>query len=180
MKTIGTTISKLNNGDTFYVSSREYLFVGKTKSKGIESYVGCDQGTGKFVGFHPCQSVEIPRPKPVRTDFWYKKKFVELVYCTMEHDKVEARFSKICSHLHAVICRGCSSRDASIEELGGEYCRSNYIITANYKILDGVTVMLINTVTGKSVACKHIDPDKVNSNNIHLILFDLYKKYMNQ
>ena len=65
-------------------------------------------------------------------------------------------------------------------ELGGDYCHSNYIITTNYKIWDGVTIMLINTVTGKSVSCKHIDPDKVNINNVHLIIFDLYKKYMNQ
>ena len=180
MKTMGTTISKLKNGDTFYIGSREYLFIGKTKCKGIESYVGCDQETGMFVGFPPCQSVEIPRPKPVRTDFWYKRKFVELVYRTMEHRKVEVMFNKICSYLNDTICKGCGGRYGATLELSEEFCCSNYIMTANYKIWDGVTVMLINTVTGKSVSCKHIDPDKVNRNNVHLIIFDLYKKYMNQ
>ena len=182
MKTMGTTISNLKNGDTFYIGSREYLFVGKTKSKGIESYVGCDQETGMFVGFPLCQSVEIPRPKPVRTDFWYKKKFVELVYCTMEHRKVEVMFNKVRSYLNGIIHEGSGGKygAGATLELSGEYYRSNYIMTANYKIWDGITVMLINTVTGKSVSCKHIDSDKVNINNVHLIIFDLYKKYMNQ
>lgn len=182
MKTMGTVISKLSNGDTFYIGSREYLFVGKTKSKGIESCVGCDQETGMFVGFPLCQSVEIPRPKPVRTDFWYKKKFVELVYRTTEYHKVEIMFNKICSHLNDTICSGCGGKcgAGATLELGGDYCHSNYIMTTNYKIWDGVTIMLINTVTGKSVSCKHINPDKVNRNNVYLIIFDLYKKYMNQ
>lgn len=180
MKTIDTIISKLNNGDLFFIGAKKYLFVGKTKSKGIESCVGCDQETGMFVGFPLCQSVEIPRPKPVRTDFWYKKKFVELVYCTMEHCKVDVMFNKVCSYLNDTICKGCGGRYGATLELSGEYCHSNYIMTANYKRWDGATIMLINTITGKSVACKHINPDKVNRNNVHLILFDLYKKYMNQ
>lgn len=180
MKTTETIISKLKNGDTFYIGSREYLFIGKTKCKGIENYVGCDQETGMFVGFPLCQSVTIPRPKPIRTDFWYKRKFVELVYCTMEHRKVEVMFNKVRSYLNDTICKGCRGRYGATVELSGEFYRSNYIMTANYKIWDGVTIMLINTVTGKSVSCKHIDPDKVNINNVHLIIFDLYKKYMNQ
>lgn len=182
MKTVDTVISKLNNGDTFYVGTKEYLFVGKTSCKGITSYVGCSQETGMFVGFYDNESVKIPRPKPERTDFWYKRKFVELVYRTMEHDKVEVRFNKICSYLNDIIHEGSGGRygAGATLELSGEFCRSNYIMTANYKIWDGVTIMLINTVTGKSVSCKHINPDKVNRNNVHLIIFDLYKKYMNQ
>lgn len=180
MKTMNTVISKLNNGDTFYIGTKEYLFVGKTSSKGMVSYVGCDQETGMFVGFLHNQSIRIPCPKPVRTDFWYKRKFVELVYCTMEHNKVEVMFNKVCSYLNDTICKGSTGRYAATLELSGEFHRSNYIMTANYKIWDGITIMLINTVTGKSVSCKHIDPDKVNRNNVHLIIFDLYKKYMNQ
>lgn len=180
MKTMNTVISKLNNGDIFYVGVAEYLFVGKTVFKGIKSCVGCNQITGIFTGFPLEQPVKIPRPKPVRTDFWYKRKFVELVYCAEEHDKVEFRFNKICSYLNDTICKGSSGKYAAILELDGDYCRSNYIMTANYKRRDGVTITLINTATGKSVACKHINPDKVNRNNVQFILFDLYKKYMNQ
>ena len=173
-------ISELNNGDSFHEGACDYLFVGKMVFKGIESYVACNQTNGVFVDFPADQLVNVPRPKPVRTDFWYKKKFVELVYCTTEHRKVETMFNKVCSHLNDTICKGCSGRYAAILELSGDYCRSNYIMTANYKIWDGVTIMLINTVTGKSVSCKHIDPDKVNYNNVYHILFYLYKKYMNQ
>lgn len=175
-------ISELNNGDSFRQGVYNYLFIGKTTYKGIESYVGCNQDTGVFVGFPADQLVNVPRSKPERTDFWYKKKFMELVYCTMEHNKVEVMFNKVCSHLNDTIQEGCGGRygAGATLELSGEFCRSNYIMTANYKIWDGVTIMLINTVTGKSVSCKHIDPDKVNRNNVHLIIFDLYKKYMNQ
>ena len=177
MKTMGTTISKLKNGDTFYIGSREYLFIGKTKCKGIESYVGCDQETGMFVGFPPCQSVEIPRPKPVRTDFWYKKKFLTLIYSHIEPNKIEVKFSDICSQLFRII-----NKDGSgiIEDVGGKYDSDNYIITVNYKWWKGITIMLINTINGKSVAVKHIDPKKVTTDNVQLILFELYKKYMNQ
>lgn len=177
MKTIDTVISTLKNGDTFYVDTKEYLFVGKTKSKGIESCVGCSQETGMFVGFPLCQSVEIPRPKPVRTDFWYKKKFLTLVCRHIEPDRVEVRFSDICSRLFRVI-----NKDGSgiIDELGGKYSRDDYLISVDYRCWKGITIMLINTINGKSVAVKHIDPEKVNTDNVQLILFELYKKYMNQ
>lgn len=177
MRTIDTVISTLKNGDTFYVDAKEYLFVGKTKSKGIESYVGCDQETGMFVGFPPCQSVTIPRPKPVRTDFWYKKKFLTLVCRHIETDRVEVRFSDICSRLFRVI-----NKDGSgiIDELGGKYSRDDYIISVDYRCWKGITIMLINTTTGKSVAVRHINPEKVTTDNVQLILFELYKKYMNQ
>lgn len=177
MKTIDTVISTLKNGDTFYVGTKEYLFVGKTKSKGIESCVGCSQETGMFVGFPLCQSVEIPRPKPVRTDFWYKKKFLTLICRHIEPDRVEVRFSDLCSRLFRVI-----NKDGSgiIDELGGKYSRDDYLISVDYRCWKGITIMLINTVNGKSVAVKHIDPEKVTTDNIQLILFELYKKYMNQ
>lgn len=177
MKTMDIVISKLKNGDTFYVGATEYLFVGKTKSKGIESCVGCSQETGMFVGFPLCQSVEIPRPKPVRTDFWYKKKFLALVCRHIEPDRVEVRFSDICSRLFRVI-----NKDGSgiIDELGGKYSRDDYLISVDYRCWKGITIMLINTVNGKSVAVRHIDPEKVTTDNIQLILFELYKKYMNQ
>lgn len=177
MKTMDIVISKLKNGDTFYVGTKEYLFVGKTKSKGIESCVGCSQETGMFVGFPLCQSVEIPRPKPVRTDFWYKKKFLTLVCRHIEPDRVEVRFSDICSRLFRVI-----NKDGSgiIDELGGKYSRDDYLISVDYRCWKGITIMLINTINGKSVAVKHIDPEKVTTDNVQLILFELYKKYMNQ
>ena len=177
MKTIDTVISELNNGDTFYVGTKEYLFVGKTKSKGIESCVGCDQATGMFMGFPLCQSVRIPRPKPVRTNFWYKKKFLTLIYSHIEPNKIEVKFSDICSQLFRII-----NKDGSgiIEDVGGKYDSDNYIITVNYKWWKGITIMLINTINGKSVAVKHIDPKKVTTDNVQLILFELYKKYMNQ
>ena len=186
MKTTETIISKLNNGDRFYIGIMEYRFVGKSvyqkEETDKESYVACDQDNGNLVSFSALQPVRIPRPKPVRTDFWYKKKFVELVYRTMEYRKVEVMFNKVRSHLNDTIHSGCGGKcgAGATLELGGDYCRSNYIITTNYKTWDGVTIMLINTVTGKSVSCKHIDPDKVNINNVYLIIFDLYKKYMNQ
>ena len=177
MKTMDTVISKLNNGDTFYVGATEYLFVGKTKSKGIESCVGCNQETGMFMGFPLNQSVEIPRPKPVRTDFWYKKKFLTLVCRHIEPDRVEVRFSDICSRLFRVI-----NKDGSgiIDELGGKYSRDDYIISVDYRCWKGITIMLINTTTGKSVAVRHINPERVTTDNVQLILFELYKKYMNQ
>lgn len=177
MKTMDTVISKLNNGDTFYIGDREYLFVGKTKSKGIESCVGCDQETGMFVGFSLCQSVEIPRPKPVRTDFWYKKKFLTLVCRHIEPDRVEVRFSDICYRLFCVINKDGSGM---LDELGGKYSRNDYIISVDYRCWKGITIMLINTVTGKSVAVRHINPEKITTDNVQLILFELYKKYMNQ
>lgn len=173
-------ISELKNGDSFHTGAYDYLFVGKTTYKGTTHYIGCNQYNGVFTGFPGDQLVNVPRPKPVRTDFWYKRKFVELVYGTTEHHNIEVRFNKVCSHLNDTICKGCSGKYAAILELDGDYYRSNYVMTANYKRWDGVTIMLINTVTGKSVACKHIDPDKVNRNNVQFILFDLYKKYMNQ
>lgn len=177
MKTMDTVISKLKNGDTFYVGANEYLFVGKTKSKGIESCVGCSQETGMFVGFPLCQSVRIPRPKPVRTDFWYKKKFLTLICRHIETDRVEVRFSDLCSRLFRVI-----NKDGSgiINELGGKCSSDDYLISVDYKCWKGITIMLINTINGKSVAVKHIDPEKVTTDNVQLILFELYKKYMNQ
>lgn len=177
MKTIDTVISTLKNGDTFYVGAKEYLFVGKTKSKGIESCVGCSQETGMFVGFPLCQSVEIPRPKPVRTDFWYKKKFLTLICRHIEPDRVEVRFSDLCSRLFRVINK---DGNGIIDELGGKYSRDDYIISIDYRCWKGITIMLINTINGKSVAVKHIDPEKVTTDNVQLILFELYKKYMNQ
>ncbi len=177
MKTIDTVISMLKNGDTFYVGAKEYLFVGKTKSKGIESYVGCDQKTGMFVGFLHNQLVEIPRPKPVRTDFWYKKKFLTLVCRHIEPDRIEVRFSDICSRLFRVINKDGSGM---IDELGGKYSRDDFVISVDYRCWKGITIMLINTVTGKSVAVRHINPEKVTTDNVQLILFELYKKYMNQ
>lgn len=177
MKTIDTVISKLNNGDIFYRGTFEYLFVGKTVFQGIESYVGCSQANGKFIGFPYNEPVTIPRPKPVRTDFWYKKKFMELICHTIDHREVCDRFQNLCSRLLTTISKGFGI----IEKLGGGvYCRDDYIITVDYKCCDGITIMLINTVTGKSVACRHINHKKVTTDNIQLILFDLYKKYMNQ
>lgn len=177
MKTIDAVISTLKNGDTFYVGATEYLFVGKTKSKGIESCVGCSQETGMFVGFPLCRSVRIPRPKPVRTDFWYKKKFLTLICRHIEPDRVEVRFSDLCSRLFRVI-----NKDGGgiIDELGGKYSRDDYLISVDYRCWKGITIMLINTINGKSVAVKHIDPEKVTTDNVQLILFELYKKYMNQ
>lgn len=177
MKTIDTVISKLNNGDLFYVGVNEYLFIGKTVFKGIESYVGCCQKNGNFAGFCPNQLVEIPRPKSVRTDFWYKKKFLTLVCCHIEPDRIEVRFSDLCSRLFRIINNG---EAGIIDELGGRYSRNDYVISVDYKHWTGITIMLINTITGKSVAVRHINPEKVTTDNVQLILFDLYKKYMNQ
>lgn len=177
MKTIDTIISKLNNGDLFFIGAKKYLFVGKTKNKGIESCVGCDQETGMFVGFPLCQSVEIPRPKPVRTDFWYKKKFLTLIYNHIEPNKIEVKFSDICSQLFRIINKNGSG---IIDDIGGKYDSDNYIITVDYKWWKGITIMLINTINGKSVAVKHIDIKKVTTDNVQFILFELYKKYMNQ
>ena len=178
MKTIDAVISTLKNGDTFYIGGTEYLFVGKTKSKGIESCVGCSQETGMFMGFPLNQSVEIPRPKPVRTDFWYKKKFLTLVCRHIEPDRVEVRFSDLCSRLFRAINKG---EWGMIDELGGKISSDDYIISVDYKRWgDGITIMLINTATGKSVAVRHINPEKVTTDNVQLILFELYKKYMNQ
>ena len=178
MKTMDTVISKLNNGDTFYIGTKEYQFVGKTVFKGIEDYVACDQNNGKFVAFLGNQSVEIPRPKPVRTDFWYKKKFLTLVCRHIESDRVEVRFSDLCSRLFRAINKG---EWGMIDELGGKISSDDYIISVDYKRWgDGITIMLINTATGKSVAVRHINPEKVTTDNVQLILFELYKKYMNQ
>ena len=178
MKTIDAVISTLKNGDMFYVGATEYLFVGKTKSKGIESCVGCNQETGMFVGFPLCQSVRIPRPKPVRTNFWYKKKFLTLVCRHIETDRVEVRFSNLCSLLSRAINKG---EWGIINELGGKCSSDDYIISVDYKCWKGgITIMLINTATGKSVAVRHINPEKVTTDNVQLILFELYKKYMNQ
>ncbi|MBP5773806.1 MAG: hypothetical protein J6W35_07020 [Eubacterium sp.] len=177
MKTMDTVISKLNNGDLFFVGGREYVFIGKTVFKGIESYVSCNQVNGDFVGFSPNQSVEIPRPKPVRTDFWYKKKFLTLVCRHIEPDRIEVRFSDLCSRLFRIINNG---EAGMIDELGGRYSRNDYVISVDYRHWTGITIMLINTITGKSVAVKHINTEKVTTDNVHLILFELYKKYMNQ
>ena len=179
MKTIDTVISKLNNDDVFYIDSREYLFIGKTTYKGITSYVACDQANGKFAGFLHNQSVRIPRPKPVRTAFWYKKKFLELINRSTEYNKVELEFNTICSRFYAEFK---AATHGILQELGGkyEYARNDYIITFNDKLFDGVTVMLINTKTGKSVAVKHICSEKVTADNVQLILFELYRLYINQ
>ncbi len=169
----------LENGERFAINGKHYTFVGKYNTGYRFRCFAVDNSSHDIVEFAGNTELYTKKVKE-RDDFWYKRKFVELVYCTMEHNKVEVRFNKICSYLNDAIYNKCSCRDAAILELGGEYCHSNYIMTVNYKIWDGVTIMLINTVTGKSVACKHIDSDKVNRNNVHLILFDLYKKYMNQ
>lgn len=169
-------ISELNNGDSFHEGACDYLFIGKTVFKGIESYVSCNQTNGVFVGFPADQLVTVPRPKPVRTDFWYKKKFLELaVQSSISYDRVEFKFSKISHHLFAII-----NKDGSGTIDINDYGRDDYIITVNYKRWRGITIMLINTINGKSVAVKHIDPKKVTTDNVQLILFELYKKYMNQ
>lgn len=170
-------ISELNNGDSFHEGACDYLFVGKTVFKGIESYVACNQINGVFVGFPADQLVTVPRPKPVRTDFWYKKKFLTLVCRHIEPDRIEVRFSDLCSRLFRIIN---NSEAGMIDELGGRYSRNDYVISVDYKHWTGITIMLINTVTGKSVAVRHINPEKVTTDNVQLILFELYKKYMNQ
>lgn len=177
MKTIDTVISKLNNGDFFHCGVYDYLFVGKTVFHDVGGYVGCNQDTGDFKVFPADQWVTIPRPKPVRTDFWYKKKFLELINGSIEHNKVEFKFNAICSRLYAALR---VSRCSILQELGGKYGRDDYIITMNDKLYDGVTVTLINTKTGKSVSCKHLNPEKITMDNIYVIFIDLYKKYMNQ
>ena len=180
MKTTETYISKLNNGDTFYIDGKEYCFVGKsvfqTEETDKESYVACDQDNGNLVPFPALEPVRVPY-KPIRTDFWYKKKFLTLIYSHIEPNKIEVKFSDICSRLFRII-----NKDGSgiIEDVGGKYDSDNYIITINYKWWKGITIMLINTINGKSVAVKHIDPEKVTTDNVQLILFELYKKYMNQ
>lgn len=170
-------ISELNNGDLFRQGAYDYLFVGKTTYKGIESYVGCNQNTGVFVSFPADQLVNVPRPKPIRTDFWYKKKFLTLVFRHIEPDKVEVRFSDLCSRLFTII-----NKDGSgiIQQFDERWSNDGYIITVDYKWWKGITIMLINTINGKSVAVKHIDPEKVTTDNVQLILFELYKLYMNQ
>lgn len=180
MKTTETYISKLNNGDLFYIGIKEYRFVGKsifqTEETDEESYVACDQDYGNLVSFSALQSVRVPRPKPVRTDFWYKKKFLELVVQrSISYDRVESKFSKISHHLFAIINKdGRGTIDMN------DYGRDDYIITVNFKWRENITIMLINTINGKSVAVKHIDRKKVTTDNVQLILFELYKKYMNQ
>lgn len=165
------------NGERFTINGKHYTFVGKYNTGFRFRCFAVEDVSLDIVEFVGDTELYTKKIKE-KDDFWYKKKFVELVYRTMEYRKVEVMFNKICSHLNDTICKGCGGEYATTLELGGEYYRSNYIMTANYKI--DVTIMLINTVTGKSVACKHINPDKVNRNNVHLILFDLYKKYMNQ
>lgn len=170
-------ISELNNGDSFHYSVCDFLFIGKTTYKGIVSYVSCNQNTGAFVGFPADQLVTVPRPKPVRTDFWYKKKFLTLVCRHIEPDRIEVRFSDLCSRLFRIINNG---EAGMIDELGGKYSHNDYVISVDYKHWTGITIMLINTITGKSVAVRHINPEKVTTDNVQLILFELYKKYMNQ
>jgi hypothetical protein len=177
MKTIKVLVSTLSNGDFFSVGVYDYLFVGKTKFQDVNGYVGCNQSNGDLKVFDFDQIVEIPRPKPVRTTFWYKKKFLELVGGGVEHDKVEFKFNTICSRLYAELK---VTRYGILQELCGKYGRDDYIITLNGKPYDGVTIMLINTRTGKSVSCKHLDPEKITMDNIYVIFIDLYKKYMNQ
>ena len=180
MKTTETYISKLNNGDTFYIGGKEYCFVGKsvfqTEETDKESYVACDQDNGNLVPFPALEPVRVPY-KPIRTDFWYKKKFLTLVCRHIEPDKVEVRFSDLCTRLFCIINK---YGGGMIDELGGKYSHCEYIISVDYKHWNGITIMLINTVTGKSVAVRHINPEKVTTDNIQLILFELYKKYMNQ
>lgn len=167
------------NGERFTINGRHYTYVGRYNTGFRFRCFAMEDISLNIVEFDGNTKLYAKKVKK-RDDFWYKKKFTELVYGTMEHHNIEVRFNKVCSHLNDTICKGCSGKYAAILELDGDYCRSNYIMTANYKRWDGVTIMLINTVTGKSVACKHIDPDKVNRNNVQFILFDLYKKYMNQ
>lgn len=172
MKTIKTYVSKLNNGDFFHCGVYDYLFVGKTVFHDVDGYVGCNQDTGDFKVFPADQWVEVPRPKPQRTDFWYKKKFLELVKGNVDHNKVDKDFKWFSDKLFHDIT----------EVHYGMYqtsCRG-FVISVDFKYYDGVTVMLINTRTGKSVACRHIDPYRVTADNTQAILFDLYKKYMNQ
>lgn len=182
MKTTETYISKLNNGDRFYIGIMEYRFVGKSvyqkEETDKESYVACDQDNGNLVSFSALQPVRIPRPKPVRTDFWYKKKFLTLVCRHIETDRIEVRFSDLCSRLSHAINKG---EWGIMVELGGKCSSDDYIISVDYKCWkSGITIMLINTATGKSVAVRHINPKKVTTDNVRLILFELYKLYMNQ
>ena len=173
MKTMRVYITQLNNGDFFSVGVHDYLFVGKTTFQGADGYVGCDQANGDFKVFDGAQFVEIPRPKPQRTDFWYKKKFLELIHGCVEHDEVDKKFRYIANELY----------DNIVMKHYGNMWREGvrgYAIAVDYKYYDGVTIMLINTRTGKSVACKHIDPHKVTTDNVYVIFIDLYKKYMNQ
>jgi RAB protein geranylgeranyltransferase component A len=169
----------LENGEKFTITGKHYTFVGKYNTGFRFRCFAVNDASLNIEEFDGNTELYTKKVKK-RDDFWYKRKFVELVYCTMEHHKVEVRFNKVCSYLNDTIQKGSGGRYGATLELSGEFCRSNYIMTANYKIWDGVTIMLINTVTGKSVSCKHINPDKVNRNNVQLIIFDLYKKYMNQ
>ena len=165
------------NGERFTINGKHYTFVGKYNTGFRFRCFAVEDVSLDIVEFVGDTELYTKKIKE-KDDFWYKKKFVELVYRTMEYRKVEVMFNKICSHLNDTIRNGCGGEYATTLELSEGYYRSNYIMTANYKV--DVTIMLINTVTGKSVACKHINPDKINRNNVHLILFDLYKKYMNQ
>lgn len=172
MKTKRVYVTALNNGDFFSVGVYDYLFVGKTVFEGTEGYVGCNQPNGDFKVFPCTQIVEVPRPKPQRTDFWYKKKFLELVKGNVDHNKVDEDFKRVSDKIFYGITIGRY----------GMY-QTNYrgfVISIDLKYYDGVTVMLINTQTGKSVACRHINPYRVTADNTQAILFDLYKKYMNQ
>lgn len=164
------------NGERFTINGRHYTYVGRYNTGFRFRCFAMEDLSLNIVEFDGHTKLYAKKVKK-RDDFWYKKKFMELICHTVEHREVCDKFQDVCARLFIAISKGFGI----IEKLGGGvYCRDDYIITVDYKSCDGITIMLINTVTGKSVACKHINHKKVTTDNIQLILFDLYKKYMNQ
>ena len=164
------------NGERFTIAGKHYTFVGKYDTGFRFRCFAVDDVSLNIVEFDGNTELYTKKIKK-RDDFWYKKKFLELICYSVEYKEVYDKFHSVCSRLVIAISKGYGI----IEKLsGGVYCRDDYIITVDYKCCDGITVMLINTVTGKSVACKHIDAKKVTVDNVRYIIFDLYKKYMNQ
>ena len=163
-------------GEIFTIAGKKYSYVGRYNTGFRFRCFAIDEFSHEIKEFSGDTEFYI-KTKKKRDDFWYKKKFMELVRCgSIEHHKVNGSFDLICSRLFSAIHRGHDI----LEKLGGEYCRDDYIITVDHKYWDGTVIMLINTVNGKSVACKHINPERVTIDNVYAILVDLYKKYMNQ
>ena len=176
MSRIEKELWTFENGERFTINGRHYTYVGRYNTGLRFRCFAMDNISLNIVEFDGNTKLYAKKVKK-RDDFWYKKKFMELICYTVEHREVCDKFQDVCDRLFIAISKGFGI----IEKLGGGvYCRDDYIITVDYKCCDGITIMLINTVTGKSVACRHINHKKVTTDNIQLILFDLYKKYMNQ
>jgi hypothetical protein len=167
----------LENGERFTIAGKHYTFVGKYNTGFRFRCFAVDDVSLNIEEFDGNTELYTKKVKK-RNNFWYKKKFLTLVCRHIEPDRIEVRFSDLCSRLFGVINK---YGGGMIDELGGKSCsHCEYIISVDYKHWKGITIMLINTVTGKSVAVRHINPEKVTIDNVQLILFELYKKYMNQ